>query len=130
MAIALPRPELEAYREVTRLAFPQVVAQLQTVLGERLIAYLAGVVETRRVRLWAAGKERPRTPGVEERLRMALRIALLMAKADAPSVVQSWFWGLNPELDDRTPAKLLREGELEEVGPEVLGAARAFVAGG
>jgi len=53
-----------------------------------------------------------------------------MAKADAPSVVQSWFWGLNPELDDRTPAKLLREGELEEVGPEVLGAARAFVAGG
>jgi len=36
---------------------------------------------------------------------MALRITLLMSTVDEPSVIQSWFWGLNPELDDRTPAR-------------------------
>jgi len=44
--------------------------------------------------------------------------------------VQAWLTGLNPELDDRVPLRLLREGDLEKVGPELLGAVRAFVAGG
>jgi hypothetical protein len=38
--------------------------------------------------------------------------------------------GLNPQLEDRSPARLLREGELQEVGPAVIGAARAFLVGG
>jgi hypothetical protein len=45
-------------------------------------------------------------------------------------VVQAWFQGLNPHLDDRSPARLLREGDLAEVGPMVLAAARAFQVGG
>lgn len=31
---------------------------------------------------------------------------------------------------DRVPARFLREGDVETVGPEILGAARAFLAGG
>jgi len=34
-----------------------------------------------------------------------------------PTVVQAWFQGLNPQLEDRSPARLLREGDLDEVGP-------------
>jgi hypothetical protein len=37
---------------------------------------------------------------------------------------------LNPKLRDRSPARLLRDGDLEEVGPEILAAARAFSAVG
>jgi len=37
---------------------------------------------------------------------------------------------LNPELKDRVPTRLLRDEEVEGVGPELLGAARAFLAGG
>ena len=37
---------------------------------------------------------------------------------------------LNPQLDDRSPARLLREGELDDVGPAVTAAARAFLVGG
>ncbi len=33
-------------------------------------------------------------------------------------------------LGDRSPARLLGEGDLDEVGPEVVGAARAFLAVG
>ena len=71
----------------------------------------------------------PRDP-IPQRLRLALQVALLIARHDATGVVQAWFQGLNPQLDDRSPARLLREGELHEVGPEVLSAARAFTTGG
>jgi hypothetical protein len=43
---------------------------------------------------------------------------------------QAWFTGLNPELNDRVPIRLLREEDVETVGPEILGAVRAFLAGG
>jgi len=33
-------------------------------------------------------------------------------------------------LNDRVPVRLLREENVEAVGPEILGAARAFLAGG
>lgn len=45
-------------------------------------------------------------------------------------MVQSWFQGLNPQLEDRSPTRLLWEGDLDEVGPLVLAAARAFAATG
>ena len=45
-------------------------------------------------------------------------------------MTQAWFQGLNPQLEDRSPARLLREGDLDAVGPEVIGAARAFLADG
>jgi len=38
--------------------------------------------------------------------------------------------GLNPQLDDRSPARLLRDGDLDDAGPKVLTAARAFAATG
>jgi hypothetical protein len=38
--------------------------------------------------------------------------------------------GVNPELGDRVPIRLLREGDLNIIGMEVLAAVRAFIAGG
>jgi len=49
---------------------------------------------------------------------------------DSREVVQGWLMGVNPELGDRVPLRLLREGDLAVVAPEVLAAARAFIAGG
>ena len=64
------------------------------------------------------------------RLRFAYRVVKTLEKHDHAAVVQAWLTGLNPELNDRVPIRLLREGDLEKVGPEILGAVRAFVAGG
>jgi hypothetical protein len=61
----------------------------------------------------------------EDRLRFAYRVAKTLEKHDA-AVVQAWLTGLNPELEDRVPMRLLREGDLEKVGPEILGAVRAI----
>ena len=122
------RPDLAAYEHAARLEFPVLVKELCDVLGPKLVAYVAGVKEVRAVRQWSAGEREARAP-VPERLRFA-QVALLIAQHDGPAVARAWFQGLNPQLDDRSAARLLREGELEEVGPLILSAARAFVSGG
>lgn len=64
------------------------------------------------------------------RLRLALHVAGILAERDHGRVVQAWFQGMNPQLDDVAPARLLREGDLDEIGPRVLAAARSFAAVG
>ena len=125
---SLPRPEL-AHERAVRSEFPQVVAMLRDLLGPALVAYLGDVGETRAVHQWAAGDRTP-AAATQRRLRTALQVVLMVADADGPEIAASWLQGLNPQLDDRSPARLLREGDIDEVGPEVLGAARAFLVGG
>jgi hypothetical protein len=64
------------------------------------------------------------------RLRTAYHVAALLAEGDSRPVVQVWFQGMNPQLDDVPPAGLLREGQLDDAGPQVLTASRAFAAAG
>jgi hypothetical protein len=123
-----PRPDLLAYREATTLEFPRLVKELTTILGKKLTAYIASVKDTRAIERWISGSEPYK--GSEERLRFAYRLAKMIGDHDGPRVVQAWFTGLNPELNDRVPIRLLREENLESVGSEILGAARAFLAGG
>ena len=131
MATATPaRPGLHAHALATRLDTPVLVKELRDLLGAKLVAYLGGVRETRAVRQWAEGTRSIQDNTDERRLRLAYQIAVLIAERDAPDVIQAWFQGLNPALEDRSPARLLREGDLDEVGPAVLGAARAFAATG
>ena len=123
------RPDLEAYEHAARIPFAVVVKELSELLGGKLVAYIAGVREIRAVRQWAGGDRGARDP-IPQRLRLALQVAILIARHDSHQVAQAWFQGLNPQLDDRSPARLLREGDLDEVGPQVLSAARAFTSGG
>jgi hypothetical protein len=107
-----------------------MVKELRDLLGARLVALVAGVKETRAVHEWAEGERQIRSPEVAERLRIAYQVARLITERDRAAVAQAWFQGLNPKLGDRAPARLLRDGDLDEVGPEVLAAARAFAAVG
>lgn len=85
-----------------------------------------GLVSLQRPNVGADRRLEIQDPLDERRLRVAYQAAALIPERDAPEVVQAWFQGLNPQLDDRSPARLLREGDLDEVGPAVLGAARAL----
>jgi hypothetical protein len=124
------RAGLNAHAQAVRLSPDVLVKDLRDLLGAKLVAYLGGVRETRAVRQWADGTREIKDPADERRLRVAYQAATLIAERDRPDVVQAWFLGLNPQLGDRSPARLLREGDLDEVGPEVLAAARAFAATG
>src|SRR5215470_5982271 len=123
------RPDLAAFQHSTATPFRFVVKELIDHLGARLVAYIGGVNEVRAAKEWADDRT-PKDPSVEPKLRLALRITLLITERDSRAVAQAWFQGLNPQLGDRVPAQLLRDGNIEEVGPEVVEAARAFVVGG
>ena len=129
MAATASRPGLAAHTLAVRSTFPEVVGALRELLGPRLVAYLGAVRETRAVHQWAEGARAP-SDAVQQRLRVALQVASMVAEVEGPRIAQAWLQGLNPQLDDRSPARLLREGELQEVGPAVIGAARAFLVGG
>ena len=126
-AIATPRPDLEAHQKAVSATFPQVVEGLVSIIGRKLTAYIASVKDARAIDRWIANT----TPQgeVEPRLRFAYHVAAMLVKFDSPAVVQAWLMGLNPELNDRVPISLLRDGD-EIDRKEVLRAARAFVAGG
>jgi hypothetical protein len=45
---------------------------------------------------------------------------------ESAQTVRAWFLGMDPRLDDTSPAEAIREGRLKEA----MAAARAFAAGG
>lgn len=129
MANSLSASNLDAHEKSVRLTAPELVARLRDLLGAKLVAYLGSVKETRAVRQWAEGDRTP-SSDVIARLRVAYQVASQMTSTDSPAVVQAWFQGMNPRLDDESPARLLREGDLDTDGPTVLAAARAFMRSG
>lgn len=123
----LSRPDLRAHREAISLEWSEVVGRLVQILGKKLTAYIAGIRDVRALDRWLIGT----APygDVEARLRFAYQVAKTLAEHDSPQVVQAWLTGVNPELGDRVPLRLLREGDLDTIAPQILGAARAFLAG-
>lgn len=117
---------LNAYNDSIRHTMPEIVDDLRIALGAKLVAYIAGVSETRTVREWAEAARRP-TPAAEERLRLAHRIVTLIGQSEGKAIVPTWFQGMNPQLGDRSPARVLHEDSFDEAGARVLAAANAFV---
>jgi len=125
----LPRPDLAAHRRSIQAPFSDIVRELAEILGKKLTAYIAGVKDTRVIERWTNDGVEP-YKDADRRIRLAYQMAKTLNEHDSGRVVQAWFMGLNPELQDRAPVRLLREGNLEKVGPELLNAMRAFLAGG
>jgi Arc/MetJ family transcription regulator len=121
--------DLSAHSSAADLAFTHVVAELREILGTRLVAYIAGVESCRAVDCWANGSQTP-SEQIQERLRLTRCIAVPIANADSAQIAQSWFQGLNPELDDRVPARVLRDGDLKDVERAIEAAVQAFLVGG
>jgi hypothetical protein len=126
--MSITTPGLGAYERAMRASDADLVGGLREVLGAQLVAYLGSVRETRAVRQWADGERVPSTATMT-RLRLAFHAAGILAEREHPRVVQAWFTGLNPQLDDASPARLIREApDLDDAGARILAAARSFVA--
>ena len=123
--VSQPRPDLFAHREALRLPATAVVEKLVEIVG--LTAYIGGVKDARAVDRWIAGGEI--YGDAEARLRFAFQVVRTLSEHDSPAVVQAWLTGVNPELGDRVPLRLLRESDIDAVAPAILSAARAFLAG-
>lgn len=124
-----PRIGLRPDFETMSIGLPELVQSLRDILGAKLVAYIVHVQETRAVRHWAEGIRSP-SQAVENRLREAYQIAHTLRERDAALVVQAWFQGMNPLLDDQAPARVLRESETDDSAWLVLAAAKSFVSSG
>ena len=57
----------------------------------------------------------------ESRLRFAFQVARALSEHDSPAVVQAWLMGVNPELGDRVPLRLMREKDQLSVVADQIG---------
>lgn len=115
---------------IERGSFQTVVVELQQILGKRLVAYLIGVKDTKAIDELVSGARDP-DDRTEEILRLALRAASFIAERDGVGVAKTWFQGLNPQLDDNSPARFLSEAKnLKRAELKILAAARSFVVDG
>jgi len=115
----------QARRQAMVMPVDEVASFLQDLLGRRLVAYMTGVEDAKTVSRWVGGEVGSVRQESEERLRTAYEVAHLLVQFDSPRVVKAWFIGLDPQLDDVSPAETIHEGKLEEA----KAAARAFIAG-
>lgn len=117
----------QAHKEAVSVPLNELVSALQARLSRRITAYIAGVDNARTVTRWASGEVTTvRDHEMEQKLRTAYEIFLLLTNYESVNTGKAWFIGLNPQLGDVAPIDALREGRLREV----LSAARAFTVGG
>ena len=115
------------HRQATTASIREVASTLQALLSRRLTAYVAGVGDGKTVSRWASGEVADiRDVATEQRLRAAYEIAQMLLQYDSAQTVKAWFIGMNPQLDDTSPAEAIHDGNLKES----LAAARAFIVGG
>ena len=91
-------------------------------LGPTLTAFIADV-DKRTVSRYIRG-DSPRED-TEKRLRAAYQIFNLIHEVEANHTVRAWFMGMNPQLDDESPAESIAAGDFRGT----MAAARAFIAG-
>jgi hypothetical protein len=114
----------KAHRQAVETTLEDLVRSLEEMLGRTLVAEIANV-DPKTVSRWAEGKAAPRADA-EGRVRTAFQVAQLLLSRDSEHTVRAWFIGLNPQLDDTSPAEALKAGQLREV----LVAAKSFTLGG
>lgn len=102
-----------------------VVEFLAENLGRSLLALTVGVSPDT-VGRWMSEPQRQPRQKHERALRDVYLVFQEVNKVEAAPTVRAWLMGMNPQLDDLSPAEALAEGRRRDV----LAAARAFASGG
>lgn len=113
-----------AHEQTVRSTVAGMAAHLQAIFGRRLTAAMLGITDPKAVGRYATGSQKPQAD-VERSLRAIYQITVLIGQVESDQAIRAWFLGMNPHLDDRAPARLVRS-EPEQV----MQAARLFVASG
>ena len=113
-----------AHRDSLLVTDSDLVTALVTKLGTRLVAFIADR-DRSTVSRWK--QDDANLPdNASQALRLVYEIFRLLEGEESDHTIRAWFIGINPQLDDESPAEAIRSGNLREV----LVAARAFRAGG
>jgi hypothetical protein len=89
-----------------------VAEWLEVTLGIKLTAFAVGCTPSDLTH-WAHGEAEP-TATTEKRLRNLYAVAWFKVVNDGGGSAQEWLLQPNPDLENRTPAEMLRDGEKPE----------------
>jgi hypothetical protein len=114
LEVPSPRKRQAQARALEKAAdITTAVESLVETLGKGLVAVILER-HVRTVTRWLAGEGSP-DDAEQKRIIDTLQIVQLLLSGDSPSVVRAWFMGMNPQLDDESPAELLAEGRARDV---------------
>ncbi len=111
------------HREAVQFTPQDLVKALIGKLGTKIVAFIADKNPST-ISRWASGENVPDEYALRS-LRAAYQVFDLLESEESDHTTRAWFIGMNPQLDDVSPAEALKEGRLREV----MAAARAFHAG-
>ena len=113
-----------AHERSVGLGVAEIAAVLQAQLGQALLGVIVGK-NARTLARWAHTAVRP--PHASEKLlRDTFQVFEILTSVDSPDVARAWLMGMNPDLDDASPAEALADGRSREV----MAAARSYIAAG
>jgi hypothetical protein len=99
------------HRRAIQAPFQEIAQELQEILGQRLVAYVAGVRSPRATGRWATGQSSPQRFEIEQRVRDLYRVVITLAESEHPETIRAWLLASNPQLGDRAPIEQLRDGD-------------------
>ena len=114
-----------AHRASVSESTAEIARFLSETLGPKLTAFIVDA-DPKTVTRWTQDVRRTPQQDAEQRLRSAYQVFQLLQTVESPHTIRAWFMGMNPQLDDLSPAEALHEGKSREV----MAAARAFTNGG
>jgi hypothetical protein len=113
----------EAHDAAARLAPQELAAQLQEVLGQKLVAFAVGDRHPKTIGRYARGERDPDDDTLAKFVNLYTLVQLL-ERGMRQQAVRSWMLGSNPRLRGKAPIEAFHEGKLSDVER----AARAFLA--
>lgn len=119
---------IEAHRKAVNADLQTMASTLVATLGLAITAYIVHVRNVKTVSRWASGEVASiRDRYSEERLLAAYQmVSLLSEEGVHPSIIRQLSLGMNPVLNDGSPADAIREGDFSGA----MAAARNYLAGG
>ena len=122
--VAPRRRAHDPHSRSVQLGIEDVAAALQQHLGQALLSVIVDK-KVRTLTRWTSGESHP--PAADEKLlRDAYQVLELLLTVEESPVARAWFMGMNPQLEDASPAGALAAGQARIV----LAAARSYVNAG
>lgn len=116
---------IELHRKAIKTDLQTMASTLVDVLGRVLVAGIVGVRNPKTVSRWAKGDVTSvRDRYSEERLLALYQVVNFMQEYEGNDTIRQFMIGMNPTLDDSSPAMTVRQGDYEDA----MDAAKALVA--
>jgi len=114
----------QIHRKSVQKPLQEMARFLDDILTRPLLMYILDVKDPKTIARWIKGEVSGiRSLEVQKRLRAADQVVELLLLVEGPDSIPGWFLGMNPALDDESPADVLHDGRFSDA----MNAAASYV---